>query len=261
MEWLRHGWLVMICVLGVSCSSSIDVETIEQNKPVIRAINKMPSGGGYSTMAVAHNALARSIQVSEGGLDLSPKVARPSYCSGATYLVLLGMVEEALEGGQLQLSAAELEALRMRGEADGVGMWGRWNANGPGAAKVLKDLGMGVNFESYADARPGDFMKIFWTDEIGRNEFGHLVVYLGTSERGGEEYVTFWSSNQARGYGVKSVPKSSIKWAIFSRVTHVAGVKGVDTLEREDRYLSSMLMRSYTRDNVRSRCRVRRSLK
>lgn len=252
-------WLILLfgSVVITSCATPIEVATIPQNQRVISAINAMPKGGGYSTRAVAHNSLSHSIKVQGNELNLSPRVARPSYCSGATYLVLLEMVRAAQERGDFQLSQQEALALRMTGQADGVNAWGRWNANGPGAAKIIHDLKIGYNFESYAKARPGDFMKMFWTDEIGKYERGHLVVYLGSYQHNGIEYVRFWSSNQPKGYGMKSVPKSSIKWAIFSRITKLENIKRVDSLPRTDQFLADMLTKKFTRAQVRRKVGMR----
>jgi hypothetical protein len=249
--------LLLVSVVVTSCAAPIKVDTIPQNQEVITAINKMPSGGGYSTRAVAHNSLARSIRVDGSGLNLQPKVARPSYCSGATYLVLLEMVKAAEARGEFRLSQQEALALRMTGQADGVNAWGRWNANGPGAAKIIHDLKIGYNFESYAKARPGDFMKIFWNDEIGKYERGHLVVYLGSYRHNGVDYVRFWSSNQPKGYGMKSVPKDTIKWAIFSRITNLKNIKRVDALSEKDQFLADMLKRKFSRAEVRRKCEIR----
>lgn len=243
--------------LLASCSTQLDVVTIPQNEPVIRAVEKMPRAGGYSTGRHANYALSKAIKVYSTGLKVSPHKAKPSYCSGATYLALLEMVEAAQLRGDFKLSEAEALALLVYGQADGHGVWGRWNANGPGAAKLVHDLGMGINFESYSKAQPGDFMKIFWSNEIGKNEFGHLVVYLGTSQHDGVDQVKFWSSNQPSGYGVKLVPKSAVKWAIFTRVTNLSKIKGADELSAEDPFLSSMLTRSYSRSQVRRRCGIR----
>jgi hypothetical protein len=62
---------------------------------------------------------------------------------------------------------------------DGESLWGRWNANGPGTARLFYELGLGRNFTSFSAARPGDFLKIFWTDAVGKNENGHSVIFLG----------------------------------------------------------------------------------
>lgn len=258
MKFLASTLFALSLSLLVSCSSSLDVATIPQNQEVISAINKMPRGGGYSVRAKAFDQLSSSVKVYQGGgLKVSPSKAKPSFCSSATYLVLLEMVEAAVARGEFTLTEKEALALAVYGQADGHGIWGRWNANGPGAAKLIKDLGMGINFESYAKAQPGDFMKIFWTEEVGKKEFGHLVVYLGTYQRGGKDYVRFWSSNQPRGYGVKSVAKEHIKWAVFSRITNLKNIKRVDNLSSVDRYLVNMLKRKYSHANVRRCCAVR----
>jgi hypothetical protein len=247
----------LLSVLLASCSTKLDVVTIPQNEAVIRSVEKMPRAGGYSTGSHANYSLSKAIKVYSTGVKVSPHKAKPSYCSGATYLALLEMVESAQQRGDFQLSDAEALALLVYGQADGHGVWGRWNANGPGAAKLVHDLGMGINFESYSKAQPGDFMKIFWSDEIGKNEFGHLVVYLGSYQHDGVDYVKFWSSNQPSGYGVKSVPKSAVKWAIFTRITNLSKIKGVDALSTEDHFLSSMLTRSYSRAQARRKCGIR----
>ncbi|MFC5050336.1 hypothetical protein ACFPK9_06905 [Rubritalea spongiae] len=249
----RGLWLLLVLVGMTSCAAPIKVTTIPRNQAVIDAINTMPKGGGYSTQPVAHTALSHSIAVDAKGLCLAPQKACPSYCSGATYLVLLEMVKAAEARGEFKLSEGEASALLMTGQADGVNAWGRWNANGPGAAKMIHDLKIGDNFESYAKAQPGDFMKIFWTEEIGKYEHGHLVIYLGSYRHNGVDYVRFWSSNQPKGYGMKSVPKSSIMWAIFSRITKLENIKRVDSLSYQDSFLADMLTRKFSRAEVRSK--------
>lgn len=247
-----------LCLLLISsCASSLDVATIPQNQEVIRALKKMPKGGDYSTGRKANDQLAKAVQVYRNiGLRSTPSRAKPSYCSGATYLVLLEMIEAAVARGEFRLTEQQALALMVCGQADGDGVWGRWNANGPGAAKLVRDLGMGINFESYSNAQPGDFMKIFWSDEIGKNEFGHLVVYLGIHEIGGVEHVRFWSSNQPKGYGVKSVAKGNVKWAVFTRITKLQNIKRVEELPARDHFLSSMLTHRYSRAQVRRSCEI-----
>ena len=101
------------------------------------------------------------------------------------------------------------------GQHDGEGPWGWANANGPGLAVLVHRLGAGINFEDWKKARPGDFMKIFWTDRIGSRESGHLTVLV----KDGGDQVTFWSSNIPDGYGARTVPKSRIRRVIFTRIT------------------------------------------
>ena len=77
-----------------------------------------------------------------------------SFCSGATYLVFIKAIEELRDRGQLQLDFATLNQLIIRDQHDGEGVWGRWNANGPGTARLFYELGLGRNFADFAQASP-----------------------------------------------------------------------------------------------------------
>lgn len=226
----------------------------EFNAAVLRAIARMPHGGGYATNATAKQNLTSAIRTEEERLALQPDVAQPSFCSSATYLVFLSVLGELAQRGQIYMSADDVRALRVAGQHDGEGVWGRWNANGPGTARLFTEAGLGQNFTDWSLARPGDFMKIFWTREIGSRERGHSVVYLGTETIKGVEHVRFWSSNQPGGYGEKSVPRSKIAWAIFSRLERPARISRLIGLPKVDTFLASMLKRSATREEVGSLC-------
>ncbi len=248
-------WMITVAMFGaLMVPSSLAAPPPDFNQLVLNAIKKMPRGGGYSVNRMASAGLRRSMVVRENGeLVVNAKHAKPSYCSGATFLVFLYAIQEAERKKYLRLVPAAAWSLRARGQQDGVGVWGRWNANGPGTASLFHETKLGRNYESYADARPGDFMKIFWTDEIGRKEFGHSVVFLGVYQKRGVKMVKFWSSNQPGGYGEKSVPMSKIKWAIFSRVTDISKVNRVHRIKQKDPFLASMLTKSYTRAQIRKK--------
>ncbi|HWB60619.1 MAG TPA: hypothetical protein VG733_14085, partial [Chthoniobacteraceae bacterium] len=142
----------------------------------------------------------------------------------------------------LNLNYATLTALMIRdGQKDGEGVWGRWNANGPGTARLFYELGLGHNFTDFAQARPGDFMKIFWNDEVGKLEHGHSVIFLGLEKQAGVDYVKYWSSNIPAGYGEKSVPRSKIIRAIFSRLETPQNLQRIEQTPDIDVYLASLL--------------------
>jgi len=146
--------------------------------------------------------------------------------------------------GEIILDYDTLTTLMIReGQKDGAGVWGRWNANGPGTARLFYELNVGRNFTSWNDARPGDFLKIFWRDAVGSNEHGHSVIFLGTEMKGGMEFVRFWSSNQPGGFGEKSVAKSKIARALFSRLERPERFEGLASLPSIDPYLASLLAR------------------
>jgi hypothetical protein len=217
------------------------------NQVILREIRGMPKGGGYATDLRAHAALASSVEVG-GTVNIRPELAMPGYCSGATYLVFLKALK-ALQGeGTISLSRQTWDGLvpRLRPDGtdtlpDGESVWGRWNANGPGTARLFYQLGLGRNFTEFSDARPGDFMKIFWTDAVGKNENGHSVVFLGIETANGVEIVRFWSSNRPGGFGESSVPRKKIARAIFSRLEHPEKISGWSRLLESDTYLASLL--------------------
>ena len=170
---------------------------------------------------------------------MTPSAARPTYCSGATYLVFVRAIQSLLPPSAFADGLAE--ALAITGQPDGVGVWGRWNANGPGTACLFQELGLGPSFTSFEAARPGDFMKIFWTGAVGRREHGHSVIYLGREQRDGVEMIRFWSSNKPAGYGEKTVPRSRIAEAIFSRLEIPANIERFISLPSRNHYLARLL--------------------
>ena len=217
------------------------------NHVVLEEIDTMPKGGGYATNLDAHAALASAVNVADT-VTIRPEQARPGYCSGATYLLFLRTLEALQDNGSISLSRKTWDALvpRLRPDGkdtlpDGESVWGRWNANGPGTARLFYELGLGRNFTSFSSARPGDFLKIFWTDALGKKENGHSVIFLGLESVDGVETVRFWSSNRPGGFGESSVPREKIARAIFSRLEHPEKISGWPTLPQTDTYLASLL--------------------
>ncbi|MFY8215458.1 MAG: hypothetical protein ACOVMP_02525 [Chthoniobacterales bacterium] len=210
--------------------------------PVVHAeIRKMPHGGGYAVTSEASRRFREAVSTKGSRLVVDAKSAMPSYCSSATYLLLLEVLSEAVRTGALKLDASSTAALMPGPLADGHGVWGRWNANGPGAAMLFDELRAGENFTSLAAAKPGDFLKIFWNDAVGKLERGHLVVYLGVENREDGQWIRFWSSNKPDGYGEKAVHSSKIAHMIFSRLTNPAAFSKVAQLPEIEPYLSRLL--------------------
>jgi len=211
------------------------------NEVVLRQVRAMPGGGGYATTSAAHGALASSVLVDAAGVRIRAEAACPSYCSGATYLVFLKTLGELQKSGVIQIPRAQWQALLPASLADGQGVCGRWNANGPGTPRLFHELHLGKNFTSPDEARPGDFLKIFWSDSVGRDERGHSVVFLGMETRDGIEYLRFWSSNKPAGYGEKSVRRSQIAHTLFSRLEFPQNAANAAALPARDAYLADLL--------------------
>jgi hypothetical protein len=224
-------------------AKSDDLPRSEINKLIVQMVAKMPKGGEYHASRESTERLAAAIRVKGDTLDIDCQVAKPSFCSSATYLLFVSVLEQLNKNKQLSFKPGVAEMLLVTGQHDGVGVWGRWNANGPGTARLFEELRLGKNFTSIDQAEPGDFLKIFWNDQIGSKEFGHSVVYLG---RGSNGAVIYWSSNKKGGYGRAEVPQSKIKRTLFSHLTDPAGINQILYAPATEKYLASMLSRSST---------------
>jgi hypothetical protein len=224
------------------------------NEIILQQIGKMPVGGKYSASRAATIRLQSAAHFESGKFFILPDAASPSYCSGATYLVFMKTIEELRDRGALRLDYETLDQLMIRGQRDGQGIWGRWNANGPGTARLFYELGIGRNFDDFAEAEPGDFMKIFWSPEVGREEHGHSVIFLGMEKKLGLDYVRFWSSNIPFGYGERSVPRTKIIHAIFSRLYDPSNLGRIATTPPVDRYLASLERVRSSYPEAREKC-------
>lgn len=222
------------------------------NDVILAQIGKMPQGGRYSATRTATLRLQQAAHFESGIFSVLPSEASPSYCSGATYLVFIKTIEALQQNQSIHLDFATLESLMIRGQRDGEGIWGRWNANGPGTARLFSELKLGQNFDDFARAQPGDFMKIFWSPEVGRAEHGHSVIFLGTTKKEGLDYVRFWSSNIPTGYGEKTVPRTKIIHAIFSRLESPENLS--NNAAPVDKYLASLLSSSSSYEEVKKKC-------
>jgi hypothetical protein len=225
-------------ILGLATQASF---AGDYNNLILEQIKQMPQGGRYSVSRFAKIRLQSSAHFESGKFFILPSAASPSFCSGATYLVFIRAIETLRARGDLRLDYATLERLIIRDQRDGEGVWGRWNANGPGTARLFHELGLGSNFDNFDQAKPGDFMKIFWSRQVGKTEHGHSTIFLGMENRFGTQYVRYWSSNVPSGYGEKSVPRSKIAYAIFSRLEAPANLARISGAPVVDTYLASLL--------------------
>lgn len=225
----------------LACALAPIANAADLNPLILDQVRKMPSGGKYSVSHFAKIKLQSAAHFESGKFFTVPTAPYPSFCSGATYVIFIRTIEALRERGDLQLDFATLDQLIIRDQRDGEGIWGRWNANGPGTARLFHELGIGRNFVDFQQAQPGDFMKIFWNNNVGARERGHSVIFLGTVNRPDGEYVRFWSSNIPAGYGEKEVPRSKIAYAIFSRLETPANLPRIHSVPETDSYLASLL--------------------
>lgn len=213
--------------------------------------------GGYSTSEQAKQALVQSFRWDERNRRpaFSAQVARPSFCSSAVYVALLSGLMKWEEANRRRIISPEAwQTLLPQLVKDGIGPWGYANANGPGFAMLVHRLGAGINFTDWRQARPSDIMKIWWTDTIGAHERGHLVILV--KDMGDE--VRVWSSHQAKdgqpgGYGLRTVPKSSIRRVLFTRITAPAAFNNAPKL-KDDPWLTELMNRDVTWQDCAPRC-------
>ena len=241
-------------VFGVQPALFAQIAPGPYNDLILEQIRQMPKGGRYSASRVATIRLQQAAHYESGKFFVVPDAASPSYCSGATYLVFMKTIEVLRAKGALHLDHATLESLMIRGQRDGEGIWGRWNANGPGTARLFHEMNLGENFDDFAEAQAGDFMKIFWSPEVGRAEHGHSVIYLGMEKKAGLDHVRFWSSNIPAGYGEKSVPRTKIIHAIFSRLDAPGNLSRVSSTPTVDKYLASLLSVRSSYAEAKAKC-------
>lgn len=228
---------------------------------ILDSVRTMPAGGGYAADRAAELRLARRGITWDGRqLRISPQGAAPTFCSAACYMVLLRALQRWSAASPAHaLGAAVWAGLRVEAvHPDGYLSWGRANANGPGFAKWVHDLGVGVNFGNIAAAQPGDFLKFFHTSAIGAEERGHLVVFLGVEQQGGVPCVRYWSSNRAGGYGVQTLPLHRMQHLIFTRITHPERFARVPSLSPSDSWLASLLLCDTSFAEVCRRCGVKK---
>lgn len=251
---MRLLFIPLLAFILPSCAQvELPATSRTLNAEVLTAIKSMPSGGGYEASQAAVDRLAASVKLENGVITQNTKAAGKSFCSGATYLVFLRVIEKLRLRSPNFLPAEKLSRFANLGVDDGEETFGRWNANGPGTAKLFADLDCGVNFTSYAHARSGDFLKMWWTEAIGGKERGHLVVYLSQTPT----TLTYWSSNIPNGYGKKTVEKSKIKHHLFSRFTTPKNLPNATRLSKKDPFLADMLRKDFTWAQVSKACKVK----
>ena len=221
---------------------------------------------------------AYNMRLADPRPNFDPKKATPSFCSLATYGAFIQALLIWDTDGKISRMAwfnikplvGITDVVNEKGlnQRDGEGCWGRANANGPGFAVLVAELKAGYNFTAFrgaktealreskdekyltdeqwcnhsiwAEAEPGDFMKIFWNRNetagsdsgaiIGvdnnpdsEQEHGHSVVFLGYDDNGD---VKYWSSNGPTddpvnaGYGIATCPRTRIQRVVFTRITN-----------------------------------------
>ena len=233
------------------------------NAMVLDIIKDLPKGGGYSRGSSFQLPTITAHNIGGNRMEMRVYDGFPSHCTSATYTVFARLVAVLQDNGTISLTAEQIAALDARSRmpdgttlVDGQGLFQIFNANGAGVAALLKHTGTGMSFrdDKLLHARAGDFLKLFWNDNVGASEKGHQVIYLGHKTVGSRDMLCFWSSQRQNrkkrsggtealyfpaqegdqvvdGYGEVCRPRSDVKEMIFSRITcmqHLAA--GLDNM-------------------------------
>lgn len=244
-----------------SASETAETAAGSFNDCILRTIMLTEDGGGYYTGREPKEELERNtwegmdigVTVTDGTPNVDMSLARPSFCSSATYMALLEALtlwdtDQAISPeAWVNLKPYTVEDRDWPIQSDGVGCWGRANANGPGMAVLVAQLEAGTNtylaprdewnsddayFDVWSQIQPGDFLKIFWNEYIGGDdtayERGHMVIYLDTEiiedENGNKDgIVYYWSSNGSgympdKGYSISKARLSEIYRAVATHI-------------------------------------------
>lgn len=218
---------ILFCVLAASTAfakGSNDVVNEKWQRTVLAAVDSFPQGGGYY---IGRKATPDFPRTAWRGLndafkmnlvDLAPafypQKAQPSFCSLATYAVLIKALTVYDADSHKISREAWLNMFPFCGivcdrnpnglnQADGEGFWGRANANGPAIGVLVNELKAGFSFTAFRGAKssknketpderymsddewradpvwnmaqPGDFIKIFWNNNDNGSDNGAII--------------------------------------------------------------------------------------
>ena len=156
---------------------------------VLDIIKGLPKGGGYSRGSSFQLPTVTAHNIGGDRWEMRVYDGFPSHCTSATYAVFARLAAVLQNNGSINLTAEQIPALEAKKRmpdgttlVDGQGPFQIFNANGAGVAAFLKHTGTGMSFrdDKLLYARPGDFLKLFWNENVGASEQGHQVIYLAT---------------------------------------------------------------------------------
>lgn len=218
---------IIYSIALIAVFSSINAKNRKTNDKwqqcVIAAIDSFPEHGGYYTGGKPNadfdkttmQALNEAFQMSETDSrpSFNPMLAQPSFCSSATYAVLIKALllwdtqnvisKEAWINMKPYVGIVDAINTSGIGQDDGFGFWGRANANGPGIGVLVHELNAGYsttafrgaksdknketaserymtddewcNLKEWNNLQPGDFLKIFWNRNDSGSDCGAII--------------------------------------------------------------------------------------
>lgn len=211
-------FLAIVCLQAILGLSAADKVNGEWQRCVIATIDEFPLRGGYYTggrpNAVFSQTTAQGLHdayvmgIDDERPEFNPQAAVPSFCSSATYSLLIkallnwdkhGVISrQAWRNMKPYVGIKDDLNPNGAGQPDGMGFWGRANANGPGIAVLVRELDAGFSFSAFRGAKndtvkesPGEQ---YLTDEEWRS---HPVWKRAMR---GDLMKIFWNRNESRGH-------------------------------------------------------------
>lgn len=260
----------IVALVGLNCSAHAGAlgaracGGVDYNAMVLDIIGGLPTGGGYSVGSDFVSPAVQAHAIGGGRLEMRVYDGFPSHCTSATYALFARLVAVLQNDGRINLNAEQMRALEVNRRmadgtqlVDGQGPYWIFNSNGAGVAALFKHAGIGMSFrdDKLVYARAGDFLKLFWNENVGASEKGHQVVYLGRRDVGGRDMICFWGSQRQKtkkrgsgaeplyfpakaggkvvdGYGQVCRPRADIKEMVFSRITCMEHLSaGLDSMQ------------------------------
>ena len=222
MKPLFFAFLALVCLANTA--GAADKVNKGWQRAMLAAIDSFPERGGYYTGSKPNELFAKTtwrglhdayqMTARDERPHFEPQLAQPSFCSSATYGVLIKALliwdtkhkikREAWVNMKPRVGFADEFNPDGLGQDDGVGFWGRANANGPGLGVLVHELGAGYSFTAYRGAKsernretpderymtddewcalevwnravPGDMMKIFWNRNESRGSDSGAII-------------------------------------------------------------------------------------
>lgn len=218
--------LLILSFYALSLSAQSNDTTLNQEwqQAILAAIEQFPDRGGYytggkpndkfrqTTMQALNSAFIMGVNDEKPAFV--PSMAVPSFCSSATYAVIVkalllwdcrGVISKQA-WRNIKPYVGIKDAINTNGifQDDGMGFWGRANANGPGLGVLIHELDAGYSFTAFRGAKndsvketpteqylsdeqwrqqpiwneaiPGDLMKIFWNRNESRGHDGGAII-------------------------------------------------------------------------------------
>ena len=233
MKPLLFALLALLCVAHTAHAG--DKVNQRWQQAVLSAIDSFPERGGYYTGGKPNELFAKTtwrglhdayrMTAGDERPQFDPQQAQPSFCSSATYGVLIKALliwdtkhkikRQAWVNMKPRVGIADEFNPEGLGQDDGVGFWGRANANGPGLGVLVHELGAGYSFTAYRGAKsernketpderylsdeqwcadgiwqravPGDLMKIFWNRNESRGSDSGAIIGCNADKTADQE--------------------------------------------------------------------------